>query len=62
MEKFGSHGCSIWTFFLHISNFLIFQSGNAVGDAYGLATEFMTPRQAKDLYGNGPIAFGADPG
>ncbi|GJJ75928.1 hypothetical protein EMPS_08286 [Entomortierella parvispora] len=36
--------------------------GNAVGDAYGLATEFMSPRQAKDLYGNGPIAFGNDPG
>lgn len=36
--------------------------GNAVGDAYGLATEFMTTRQARELYGNGPIAFGTDPG
>ncbi|KAG0287050.1 hypothetical protein BGZ96_008978 [Linnemannia gamsii] len=36
--------------------------GNAIGDAYGLATEFMTTRQAKELYGNGPIAFGTDPG
>ncbi|KAF9100367.1 hypothetical protein BGX29_006657 [Mortierella sp. GBA35] len=36
--------------------------GNAIGDAYGLATEFMPTRVAKDLYGNGPIAFGTDPG
>ncbi|KAG0221472.1 hypothetical protein BGX31_009809 [Mortierella sp. GBA43] len=36
--------------------------GSAVGDAYGLATEFMTTSQATQLYGNGPIAFGHDPG
>ncbi|KAF9351490.1 hypothetical protein BGX34_000524 [Mortierella sp. NVP85] len=36
--------------------------GSAVGDAYGLATEFMTKAMAKRLYGNGPIAFGNDPG
>ncbi|KAF8937623.1 hypothetical protein BGZ58_002384 [Dissophora ornata] len=36
--------------------------GSAVGDAYGLATEFMTKRTATRLYGNGPIAFGCDPG
>ncbi|KAF9903791.1 hypothetical protein EC991_003349 [Linnemannia zychae] len=36
--------------------------GNAIGDAYGLATEFMITRVAKELYGNGPIAFGTDPG
>lgn len=36
--------------------------GNAIGDAYGLATEFMTTAMAKRLYGNGPIAFGTDPG
>ncbi|KAG0216740.1 hypothetical protein BGX33_012246 [Mortierella sp. NVP41] len=36
--------------------------GNAVGDAYGLATEFMTKRNARHLYGNGPIAFGNEPG
>ncbi|KAG0330475.1 hypothetical protein BGZ99_003046 [Dissophora globulifera] len=36
--------------------------GCAVGDAYGLATEFMTKRTAVRLYGNGPIAFGREPG
>ncbi|KAK3843149.1 MAG: ADP-ribosylglycohydrolase-domain-containing protein [Linnemannia gamsii] len=36
--------------------------GNAVGDAYGLATEFMTKKTARHLYGNGPIAFGSEPG
>ncbi|KAF9183850.1 hypothetical protein BGZ51_001974 [Haplosporangium sp. Z 767] len=36
--------------------------GNALGDAYGLATEFMTTQQAKQRYGNGPIAFGRDSG
>ncbi|KAF9118832.1 hypothetical protein BGW39_000837 [Mortierella sp. 14UC] len=36
--------------------------GNAVGDAYGLATEFMTKKNARHLYGNGPIAFGNEPG
>ncbi|KAG0375517.1 hypothetical protein BGX24_008978 [Mortierella sp. AD032] len=36
--------------------------GNAIGDAYGLATEFMITKVAKELYGNGPIAFGTDPG
>ncbi|KAF9935833.1 hypothetical protein BGZ67_002931 [Mortierella alpina] len=36
--------------------------GNAVGDAYGLATEFMSKKTAIEVYGNGPIAFGRDPG
>ncbi|KAG0038986.1 hypothetical protein BGZ82_010101 [Podila clonocystis] len=36
--------------------------GNAVGDAYGLATEFMLKRTAIGHYGNGPIAFGLEPG
>lgn len=36
--------------------------GNAVGDAYGLATEFMPKRAAVERYGNGPIAFGLEPG
>ncbi|KAF9396511.1 hypothetical protein BGX21_009498 [Mortierella sp. AD011] len=36
--------------------------GNAVGDAYGLATEFMSKSTAHQCYGNGPIAFGTDPG
>ncbi|KAF9117036.1 hypothetical protein BGX27_005586 [Mortierella sp. AM989] len=36
--------------------------GCAVGDAYGVVTEFMTKRTVIDLYGNGPIAFGLDPG
>ncbi|KAG0211105.1 delta 1-pyrroline-5-carboxylate reductase [Mortierella sp. GBA30] len=36
--------------------------GNAVGDAYGLATEFMTKKSARERYGNGPIAFGTDQG
>ncbi|GJJ68524.1 hypothetical protein EMPS_00870 [Entomortierella parvispora] len=36
--------------------------GNAVGDAYGLATEFMSKESAFAHYGNGPIAFGGDEG
>lgn len=32
--------------------------GAALGDAVGLATEFMTKDNAKLLYGNGPIKFG----
>ncbi|KAI1297339.1 hypothetical protein EDD11_007207 [Mortierella claussenii] len=36
--------------------------GCAVGDAYGLATEFMNTQTAVQLYGNGPIAFGREPG
>ncbi|KAG0006437.1 delta 1-pyrroline-5-carboxylate reductase, partial [Modicella reniformis] len=36
--------------------------GNAVGDAYGLATEFMSKSTARERYGNGPIAFGKDKG
>ncbi|KAG0205417.1 hypothetical protein BGX28_002988 [Mortierella sp. GBA30] len=36
--------------------------GNAIGDAYGLASEFMTTEFAREVYGNGPIAFGKDPG
>lgn len=43
-----------------ISSFILI--GNAVGDAYGLATEFMLKRTAVEHYGNGPIAFGLDPG
>ncbi|KAF9405714.1 hypothetical protein BGZ94_003406, partial [Podila epigama] len=38
------------------------ECGNAVGDAYGLASEFMLKRTAVELYGNGPIAFGFAPG
>ncbi|KAG0340688.1 hypothetical protein BG004_006309, partial [Podila humilis] len=34
--------------------------GNAVGDAYGLATEFMTKQSAAERYGNGPIQFGTE--
>lgn len=34
--------------------------GNAVGDAYGLATEFMSKKSAKERYGNGPIHFGTE--
>jgi len=37
-------------------------TGNAVGDAYGLATEFMSKEAAFARYGNGPIAFGGDEG
>jgi hypothetical protein len=37
-------------------------SGNAVGDAYGLASEFMSKSTARQRYGNGPIAFGKDEG
>ncbi|KAG0337435.1 hypothetical protein BG004_007654 [Podila humilis] len=36
--------------------------GNAVGDAYGLASEFMPKHVAVEHYGNGPIAFGLEPG
>ncbi|KAI8597915.1 ADP-ribosylation/Crystallin J1 [Dissophora ornata] len=36
--------------------------GNAVGDAYGLATEFMSKGHARERYGNGPIEFGSDAG
>ncbi|KAG0366818.1 ADP-ribosylglycohydrolase-domain-containing protein [Gamsiella multidivaricata] len=36
--------------------------GSAVGDAYGLATEFMSRSTVEVIYGNGPIAFGRDPG
>ncbi|KAG0236195.1 hypothetical protein BGX31_004025 [Mortierella sp. GBA43] len=36
--------------------------GNAVGDAYGLASEFMSKSSARQRYGNGPIAFGKDEG
>ncbi|KAF9172110.1 hypothetical protein BGX21_002886 [Mortierella sp. AD011] len=36
--------------------------GSAVGDAYGLATEFMSTPMATKFYGNGPIAFGREPG
>ncbi|KAF9198026.1 hypothetical protein BGZ49_001292 [Haplosporangium sp. Z 27] len=36
--------------------------GAAVGDAYGLSTEFMPTEVAARLYGNGPIAFGREPG
>lgn len=32
--------------------------GAALGDAVGLATEFMDKENAKLLYGNGPIQFG----
>ncbi|KAF9401799.1 hypothetical protein BGZ94_005095 [Podila epigama] len=34
--------------------------GNAVGDAYGLATEFMSKDKARERYGNGPIQFGTE--
>lgn len=36
--------------------------GAAIGDAIGLATEFFTKEEAKQLYGIGPIAFGTDKG
>ncbi|KAG0237994.1 hypothetical protein BGW41_008259 [Actinomortierella wolfii] len=36
--------------------------GNAIGDAYGLATEFMSKARAQQQYGNGPIKFGDDEG
>lgn len=32
--------------------------GAALGDAVGLATEFMSKNNAKVLYGDGPIKFG----
>jgi len=31
--------------------------GNALGDALGLATEFLTKQQTKSIYGDGPIPF-----
>eukprot|EP01100_Stratorugosa_tubuloviscum_P013966 TRINITY_DN720_c0_g1_i1.p1 TRINITY_DN720_c0_g1~~TRINITY_DN720_c0_g1_i1.p1 ORF type:complete len:372 (-),score=186.10 TRINITY_DN720_c0_g1_i1:740-1855(-) len=31
--------------------------GNCIGDAIGLATEFMTKKEAKEHYGNGPIDY-----
>ncbi|ORX91306.1 ADP-ribosylglycohydrolase [Basidiobolus meristosporus CBS 931.73] len=34
--------------------------GNAIGDAYGLATEFMSKKRAAEKYGNGPIQFGLE--
>ncbi|KAG0323425.1 hypothetical protein BG000_002647 [Podila horticola] len=34
--------------------------GNAVGDAYGLSTEFMSKKSARERYGNGPIQFGTE--
>ncbi|KAF9303966.1 hypothetical protein BGZ74_002680 [Mortierella antarctica] len=34
--------------------------GNAVGDVYGLATEFMSKKSAREIYGNGPIQFGTE--
>ncbi|CAG8627633.1 2618_t:CDS:2 [Acaulospora morrowiae] len=36
--------------------------GAAIGDAVGLATEFMTKQMARQIYGIGPIAFGNDKG
>ncbi|RIB12549.1 ADP-ribosylglycohydrolase-domain-containing protein [Gigaspora rosea] len=36
--------------------------GAALGDAVGLATEFMSKEKAKKLYGIGPISFGSDKG
>ncbi|KAI8622519.1 ADP-ribosylation/Crystallin J1 [Chytriomyces sp. MP71] len=36
--------------------------GAALGDAYGVATEFMTRQQAEHFYGKGPIAFGSAAG
>ncbi|KAF9438665.1 hypothetical protein BGZ76_006038 [Entomortierella beljakovae] len=36
--------------------------GSAVGDGYGLATEFLSTPDAVKHYGNGPIAFGREPG
>ncbi|KAF9936978.1 hypothetical protein BGZ65_001908 [Modicella reniformis] len=35
--------------------------GSAVGDAYGVVTEFMTTSAATRVYGNGPIPFGYEP-
>ncbi|KAF0536944.1 ADP-ribosylglycohydrolase [Gigaspora margarita] len=36
--------------------------GAALGDAVGLATEFLSKEKAKKLYGIGPISFGSDKG
>ncbi|RHZ73035.1 hypothetical protein Glove_233g13 [Diversispora epigaea] len=36
--------------------------GAAIGDAIGLATEFMSKERARNLYGIGPIAFGTEKG
>ncbi len=36
--------------------------GAALGDAIGLATEFMSKEKARKVYGVGPIAFGSDEG
>ncbi|KAF9975247.1 hypothetical protein BGZ73_001183 [Actinomortierella ambigua] len=36
--------------------------GNAIGDAYGLATEFLSKERARQVYGNGPVQFGMDEG
>ncbi|KAG9296369.1 hypothetical protein G9A89_014961 [Geosiphon pyriformis] len=36
--------------------------GAAIGDAIGLATEFLSKEQAKGLYGVGPIQFGREKG
>ncbi|CAG8553816.1 1943_t:CDS:2 [Dentiscutata heterogama] len=36
--------------------------GAALGDAVGLATEFLSKERAKKLYGIGPISFGSDKG
>ncbi|KAJ3156629.1 hypothetical protein HDU86_003853 [Geranomyces michiganensis] len=35
--------------------------GAALGDAFGLAAEFLTKQQARHCYGNGPIEFGPSP-
>ncbi|CAG8557072.1 19135_t:CDS:2, partial [Racocetra persica] len=34
----------------------------ALGDAVGLATEFLSKKKAKNIYGVGPISFGSDKG
>ena len=36
--------------------------GAALGDAIGLATEFLSKSQARQLYGIGPISFGSEKG
>ncbi|GBC38452.2 ADPribosylglycohydrolase superfamily protein [Rhizophagus irregularis DAOM 181602=DAOM 197198] len=36
--------------------------GAALGDAVGLATEFLSKSKARELYGIGPISFGSDKG
>jgi len=40
-----------------IDKFLGTIYGNAIGDAVGLATEFMTKAEAGDNYGNGPLEY-----